>query len=236
MHGVILLAAGSGKRMGSEIADKVLEKIGESTPFQMSIQAFANSKEISKFTIVFRDFQQKKKLHKEVDSISELLSGREVIFCQGGNRRCDSVWNGLMSLPDSCEFAHIHDCDRPLIRSSPIQSLVTAVEEMKPVALARPVTNTIRKDLSGFNNNDQIRETETLCREELWEMETPQSSPKSWLVEGYQKAKNLNIEITDDMHALELVSKKILLMDPGYPNPKITHKQDLSIIQLLSEL
>ena len=51
MHGVILLAAGSGKRMGSEIADKVLEKIGESTPFQMSIQAFANSKEISKFTI-----------------------------------------------------------------------------------------------------------------------------------------------------------------------------------------
>ena len=67
-------------------------------------------------------------------------------------------------------------------------------------------------------------------------METPQSSPKSWLVEGYQKAKNLNIEITDDMHALELVSKKILLMDPGYPNPKITHKQDLSIIQILSEL
>ena len=60
MHGVILLAAGSGKRMGSEIADKVLEKIGESTPFQMSIRAFANSKEISKFTIVFRDFQQKK--------------------------------------------------------------------------------------------------------------------------------------------------------------------------------
>ena len=61
MHGVILLAAGSGKRMGSEIADKVLEKIGGSTPFQMSIRAFANSKEISKFTIVFRDFQTKEK-------------------------------------------------------------------------------------------------------------------------------------------------------------------------------
>jgi 2-C-methyl-D-erythritol 4-phosphate cytidylyltransferase len=43
----------------------------------------------------------------------------------------------------------------------------------------------------------------------------------------------MNISITDDMHAIELLSKEMILLDPGYPNPKITHEHDLTYISSL---
>ena len=116
-----------------------------------------------------------------------------------------------------------------MIRRETIETLVSEVSQNKAVVVARPVTNTIRRKLT----SDEISQTETLPRTELWEMETPQSAPISWLVEGYEKAKELNIEITDDMHAIELLSKKLAFLEPGYANPKITHMHDLKYISLL---
>ena len=61
----------------------------------------------------------------------------------------------------------------------------------------------------------------------------PQSAPISWLIEGYKKANDMKIQITDDMHAIELLTKKIAFLEPGYANPKITHVHDLKYISLL---
>ena len=38
-------------------------------------------------------------------------------------------------------------------------------------------------------------------------METPQSAPKNWLIEGYERAEKLNLSLTDDMQAIELIEK-----------------------------
>ena len=59
MHGVVLLAAGSGKRMGEGISDKILADIGSSNAFRMCIYAFANFDDIKSMVIVFRDQKQK---------------------------------------------------------------------------------------------------------------------------------------------------------------------------------
>jgi 2-C-methyl-D-erythritol 4-phosphate cytidylyltransferase len=45
----------------------------------------------------------------------------------------------------------------------------------------------------------------------------------------------MDISITDDMHAIELLSKEMILLEPGYPNPKITHEHDLTYISSLLE-
>ena len=116
-----------------------------------------------------------------------------------------------------------------MIHRETIALLIKNVEQSKATALARPVTNTIRKKLS----NEEFSRTETPPRIDLWEMETPQSAPKKWLIEGYAIAEKMNIPLTDDMHAIELLSKKIVLIDPGYPNPKITHLHDLKYISCL---
>lgn len=229
MHGVILLAAGSGARMGEEIRDKILEPIGSSNAFKMSLEAFVHVMEIQIIVIAFRDEQQRKELQTIVDRMERLKDGKIVIFVKGGMERGDSVRNGLNSFPKSCKFVHIHDCARPMIRKQTVETLVRTVSKKQPIALARQATNTIRRKLT----KGELSETETLSRNELWIMETPQSAPISWFIEGYAKAKEMGIAITDDMHAIELISKKMNLMNPGYPNPKITHQHDLNLISSL---
>jgi 2-C-methyl-D-erythritol 4-phosphate cytidylyltransferase len=229
MHGVILLAAGSGKRMGNIIDDKILEPIGRSNAFRMSFHAFAKVEAIEVYVIVFRDEEQRDKLEKEINEFNFSKRNKTVLLIKGGKERSDSVQNGLNALPKACQFAHIHDCARPMIRRETIETLVSEVSQNKAVVVARPVTNTIRRKLT----SDEISQTETLPRTELWEMETPQSAPISWLVEGYEKAKELNIEITDDMHAIELLSQKMAFHEPTYANPKVTHLHDIKFISSL---
>ena len=229
MHGVILLAAGSGKRMGNIIDDKILEPIGRSNAFRMSFHAFAKVEAIEVFVIVFRDEEQRNKLEKEINEFKFSKRNKTILLIKGGKERSDSVQNGLNAMPKACQFAHIHDCARPMIRRETIETLVSEVSQNKAVVVARPVTNTIRRKLA----SDEISPTETLPRKELWEMETPQSAPISWLVEGYERAKEINIEITDDMHAIELLSKKMAFHEPAYANPKVTHLHDIKFISSL---
>jgi 2-C-methyl-D-erythritol 4-phosphate cytidylyltransferase len=229
MHGVILLAAGSGKRMGNIIDDKILEPIGRSNAFRMSFHAFAKVEAIEVYVIVFRDEEQRARLEKEINQFEFSKNNKIIIFAKGGKERSNSVQNGLKALPESCQFAHIHDCARPMIRRETIENLVSQVSQNKAVVVARPATNTIRRKLT----SDEISPTETLSRNELWEMETPQSAPISWLIEGYTKANDMKIQITDDMHAIELLSKNLAFLEPGYANPKITHMHDLKYISLL---
>jgi 2-C-methyl-D-erythritol 4-phosphate cytidylyltransferase len=229
MHGIVLLAAGSGSRMGNQTKDKILEKIGNSNAFRMSLFAFTEIEQITSI-VVFRDHEQKERLQRECNQLTTLDESK-IIYVKGGEQRSDSVTNGLHTLPESCKFAHIHDSARPLIRRETIVKMIEEVDKSIPIAVARPATNTIRKRISGST----LFQTETLQRNQLWEMETPQSAPVSWFREGYAKAKEMNISITDDMHAIELLSKEMILLEPGYPNPKITHGHDLKYISSLLE-
>ena len=64
-------------------------------------------------------------------------------------------------------------------------------------------------------------------------METPQGAPKSWLIEGLKKAKKENTILTDDMAAVELLGHPVGLLEPNYPNPKITTPDDFAYAQFL---
>ena len=79
------------------------------------------------------------------------------------------------------------------------------------------MTNTIRKS------------EKLLClpRNELF------GRPRAWFTEGYSKAQELNLKLTDDMHAIELLPQKIMFLEAGYPNPKITHPQDIKFVSSL---
>ena len=157
---------------------------------------------------------------REVEHIEKCKMSENLLWVKGGEQRKDSVKNGLLALPDHCEFAHIHDCARPLIRSETIEVLVNAVHEYKPITVSRPVTNTIRRVLSNSDQQNSPRKTKTLDRKELWEMETPQSAPKNWLIEGYERAEKLNLSLTDDMQAIELIEKRFFFTNQAIQIPK----------------
>lgn len=234
MHGVILLAGGSGVRMGSQIKDKLLHPILKTNAFRLCCNAYIGIKEISSLVIVYRDEEQKKLLQKEYDiSRKRFHWCLNPIFVAGGSRREDSVRKGLEALPEECFFVQVHDCARPMIRASTITQMIKEVEDKGVIVACRPASDTIRQTLEIWLPSDQPQKTQTLNRHALWLMETPQSSHKSWLTRAFKRAEESNISITDEVSALELDNRKTAFYCLNYPNPKITNIEDLKLVEYL---
>ena len=157
-------------------------------------------------------------------------------WVEGGKERKDSVRNALVSCPPECEFVHVHDCARPMIRHQTIDLLAKKVALTGAVAVARPLRDTIKRIPDSSLSDSVPQETESLDRSSLWLMETPQCSQRSWLEDGLAEAERLGTIVTDEISALELVNRKVCLIDPGYPNPKITTTEDLAYLEHLLKL
>ena len=235
MHGALLLAAGRGRRMAEGVPDKLLHEIESTNSFRLSCEAFLNCQIIGHFIVVYRDEKQRKCLEQEF-SLACVNVQRTVkpTFVLGGKERKDSVLNGLHILPDDCLFVQVHDCARPLIRTSTISTLSEKVLLSNSIAVARPVRDTVRRiAISNDSGPEEPQNTKTIDRSHLWMMETPQVCRKDLLLKGLKLALEKKVEVTDEISALELIGEKSIFHDPGYANPKITTFKDYEYLRFL---
>ncbi len=158
---------------------------------------------------------------------------KQVLWVQGGKERQDSVYAGLLAFPDEITHVLVHDCARPFIRTQTILDCVHEVASDRAITVARPLKDTLRLRTENVEKPLTPGATKTLNRSNHWLMETPQGAPKSWLIEGLERAKNENIALTDDMAAVELLGHPVGLLEPNYPNPKITTPDDFAYAQFL---
>jgi 2-C-methyl-D-erythritol 4-phosphate cytidylyltransferase len=238
MVGAILLAAGSGKRMKGEMEDKLLHPIGDSNAFKRSYEAFLQTDSIEWLVIVYKNDSQLSKLKvlcTEVNEQSTTVRHKEINWVEGGEERQDSVWAGLHTFPEKVTHVLVHDCARPFIRSTTISLMVAEVIQDRALTVARPLKDTLRLRTERNANPIQPTITRTIDRSNHWLIETPQGSPKEWLIEGFKKARKDSILITDDMAAVELCGRPIGMIDPGYPNPKITTPDDFCYAEFLAQ-
>ena len=236
MIGAILLAAGSGSRMQGEIEDKLLHPIGSSNAFSLCFRSFLELREIDYLIITYKTVTQLERLQNSWDKLSATVQEaheKQVLWVQGGKERQDSVYAGLLAFPDEITHVLVHDCARPFIRSQTILDCALEVATGQAIAVARPLKDTLRLRTENFAHPLNPGATKTLNRSNHWLMETPQGAPKSWLVKGLETAKNENIVLTDDMAAVELLGHPIGLLEPNYPNPKITTPDDFAYAQFL---
>ena len=236
MIGAILLAAGSGSRMQGEIEDKLLHPIGSSNAFSLCCRSFLELREIDYLIITYKTATQLERLQNSWDKLSATVQEaheKQVLWVQGGKERQDSVYAGLLAFPDEITHVLVHDCARPFIRTQTILDCVHEVASDRAITVARPLKDTLRLRTENFAHPLNPGATKTLNRSNHWLMETPQGAPKSWLVKGLETAKNENIVLTDDMAAVELLGHPIGLLEPNYPNPKITTPDDFAYAQFL---
>lgn len=236
MIGVILLAAGSGSRMQGEIEDKLLHPIGTSNAFSLCCRSFLEVREIDYLIITYKTATQLERLQNSWDKLSATIqeaNEKQVLWVQGGKERQDSVCAGLLAFPNEITHVLVHDCARPFIRTQTILDCVHEVASDQAITVARPLKDTLRLRTENVENPLTPGATKTLNRSNHWLMETPQGAPKSWLVEGLEKARNENIILTDDMAAVELLGHPVGLLEPNYPNPKITTPDDFAYAQFL---
>ena len=234
-HCAILLAGGSGSRMNALGEDKLLFPINSTNAFRLSYEAFLNTNKIDNVVIIYRDHEQLDLLELEID-IAHQTGNRKFdpILVKGGTERKDSVLNGLTNCPSTCEFVYVHDCARPMIRTKTINQLHEIVSETGAVAIARPLRDTIKiieeKDTEDWRTPCT---TKSVDRSNIWIMETPQVARKEWLQEGMNFASDQVLLTTDEVSVLELIQKKVTMLEIEYPNPKITSQADWPYLTFL---
>jgi 2-C-methyl-D-erythritol 4-phosphate cytidylyltransferase len=217
----ILLAAGSSRRMGGSVTDKILAPLGGKPVFAHSAAAFMRSGVADFFVVTYRDQAQMVGL--------SAYAPTPAVFVRGGNERQDSVAAALAELPDDIRYVFIHDCARPLIREEQLDALYQIVRKENAVVLAHRVADTIKE----HRGEGRLR---NLDRSRLWAMETPQVFARDLICRAYAKVAARGHAITDDAAAVELLKHPVALLENPHPNPKLTTPADLPYLEFLLSL
>ena len=228
MNAAILLAAGKGKRMLDAVPDKVLAEVNGRSLFARSLATFREAGFFDLLIATYRDDEQRTLLEAEVGVKN---ASPTVTFQRGGEERRHSVMNALKAIPEHAEIVFVHDCARPMVRSDSLRLLLREAKKTGGVALARPVRDTLKRARAA--NVSPAVTTGAVDRTNLWSMETPQAFRAAFLREGINKAFEENVLVTDESSAIELTGRSVTLIDPGYPNPKVTSPADLPYVEFL---
>lgn len=212
MFDCILLMAGTGKRSKLSF-NKIKYKINDKPLFQYSLDVFLNVAECDKIILVVNE--------QEYDEYKSLKSDR-VDVVVGGERRCDSVYQGI--LKSSKDYVLIHDAARPNIKEKDVLDVYNSLLLHKASCLGVKVKDTIKEVKDGFAQN-------TLDRNNLMQIATPQGVDRLLLLEGL---KNKEINYYDDVSVLEInYGIKPKIIDGGYNNIKVTTPEDIKYIEYL---
>ena len=69
--------------------------------------------------------------------------------------------------------------------------------------------------------------TQSVARDDLWLMETPQVFDASLLHSAYAAVAAKRLEITDEVSAMQAIGIHVKFIEANQPNPKITRPADL---------
>ena len=173
---VLMLAAGSGSRMGLK-QNKVFLSLGGKSVLQRSMEAFAS---IADEIIVVHRSGEEEPARAETEKVS--FSGI-LRLVPGGATRQDSVENGLAQ--SDCrpeDLILIHDSARCLITPGLIRRIRDTAMEKGAAIPGLPATNTIK-----VCREEKVLETPD--RSLLYEIQTPQACRADWLQEAFARSR-----------------------------------------------
>ncbi len=139
----------------------------------------------------------------------------------GGARRQDSVRHGLFAITEPPELVLVHDGVRPFIQEDMVTQSIARAEQTGAAVVAMPIHDTVKR----VDTSHMIQET--LKREELWHIQTPQVFRYDWLCEGHRQAEREHWNVTDDAALIERKGYPVSVVEGSCFNIKITKPDDL---------
>jgi len=212
--GVVIVAAGSGKRMGAG-KNKLWLPLAGRPILAHTVELFVAHPLVDEIVLVV----------SEVDraEIADWLQNtpNHVKLAIGGAERQDSVRAGLDVLSEDCSYVLVHDAARPFVTAEQIEEVIKRVRVEEAVIMAVPVKDTIK-----VVSPTGIVES-TPARESLWAVQTPQAFRLSLLREAHQQAAESGKIGTDDAMLVEWMGQQVAVVAGSYENIKITTPDDL---------
>ena len=140
----------------------------------------------------------------------------------GGATRTQSVLAGVRETDPAADVIGVHDGARPFVTPEVLEQVILRAAECGAAAPAVPVHDTIKRAAGGLVE-------ETLNREELFAVQTPQVFEPSLIKAALQKAAEEGATLTDDCAAVERLGMTVCLTRGSDENIKITTPADLNL-------
>ena len=216
----VVPAGGAGTRMGGTVPKQFLELNGKPILYY-TLKTLQDCGIISELILVVPE--------KEYDNACTDWLGKPEIVTKvvvGGEKRQDSVYNGFCELSPQTEIVLVHDGVRPFLSHQMIQESVDAAREYGAAITAIPVNDTIKRvDDSGMVS-------QTVDRDGLWRVQTPQVFRYELLQEAFKKANSEKFYGTDEGTLIEHLGKPVKVVEGSEQNIKITRPEDLRLSEI----
>jgi 2-C-methyl-D-erythritol 4-phosphate cytidylyltransferase len=182
----------------------------------------------------------------EVHEVLVVVHAEDLEFCQeevlapyplkkvlrlvpGGKERQDSVYNALKVLKkeaEELEVILVHDGVRPLVAPALVGKVVAAARRHGAAILGIPCQDTLKR----VNSRREV--VDTVDRQELWQVQTPQAFRAALLWRAYQEAMSRGFYATDEAALVEALGKTVVVVLGSPLNLKITTQDDLKMAEV----
>jgi len=212
----IVLAAGSGKRMKSNVKKQYMKILGRPLLYY-ALHAFQQSR-VEEIILVVSPGDE---AYVQNDIVEKYGFTKVSAIVPGGAERYDSVYNGLQCCKG--QYVLIHDGARAFIHNEIIERCLMDVEVHRASVVGVPTKDTIKiVDAKGF-----VKETPN--RSLVWNIQTPQCFETNLIRKAHEDLqRNPDSTITDDAMVVErLTTVSVHLVEGDYENVKVTTPEDI---------
>lgn len=215
--GVIIVAGGSGQRMGSALPKQFL-MLGNLPILGHTINRIREALPASEIVVVLPN--EHIELWRNIAARFDIAKHKIAI---GGKERFHSVKNGIEALNPDVKTIAIHDGVRPLVTKKLIIRLILEAEKHKAVIPVVAPADSFRV-MNGDTSN-------IIDRSQLRMVHTPQVFNADVLRAAYQQP--FCHSFTDDASVVEAAGHTITLIEGERSNIKITTPTDMLFAQAL---
>ena len=222
--GVVIVAAGTGSRTGSDEL-KQFRWVAGKPMLLHSVQTFQLRADVALVVVVLP-----RAYAGDPPPWLFQCDLERLVVSVGGRERGDSVYNGLEDLPESVEVVLVHDAARPLVTGDAIDRVVAEARAGRGAVAALPVVDTLKEvDAEG-------RIVRTVERARLWRAQTPQGFPREVLLRAHVAARRDGVAATDDAALVERLGVPVVVVPGSERAMKITDAADFERAEALSAL
>jgi len=216
----VIAAAGISQRCKGE--DKLYYRINDKPVLAFALEAFQNSELINDIIIVACEER-----YEDISKICSKFGFDKVSkVIKGGTTRLESVLNGIYAASDKTRLIAIHDGARPCIDIDLLERTVIAAAKYNAAAPAVAITSTVKRA-----SDETI--SETVDREGLFEIQTPQIFRAELIKAALTNAMKKSIDITDDCMAVEIIGAQVHIVEGSRKNIKITDNEDFVLVDAI---
>jgi 2-C-methyl-D-erythritol 4-phosphate cytidylyltransferase len=220
--GVVIVAAGSGSRTGSEQL-KQFRWVAGKPMLLHSVQRFMERPDVAIVVAVLpRAYAGDPPPWLFQCDLDRLL------VSVGGRERGDSVLSGLQDLPPEVKIVLIHDAARPLADAAMIERVIAEARRGHGAVAALPLSDTL-KEVDG-----EGRVVRTVERGKLWRAQTPQGFPRDMIERAYAEARKARVSATDDAALCERLGLEVVVVPGSELAMKVTVEEDFARLEALS--